>query len=157
MRVWADHVLRYSRRDQLSVMVALDDTVAYRGIDIDNFESRFHEWPVIEKRRISQGKAPHVPTGPVVAELHRARRRVSELEDQVNALQPDRLREFEATIADLELQIEQGYQERVRLEQRLDAKTREAVLAAERVRHLEAHEGRIDRVIRRIRARNTRA
>ncbi|MCG7418118.1 DUF616 domain-containing protein [Microbacterium sp. ACRRU] len=154
MRVWADHVLRYSRRDQLSVMVALDDTVNYRGIDIDNFSSRFHEWPVTDKRRIAQGKAPYVPAGPILAELQRARRRVSELEGEVHALQPDRLREFEETVASLKLQIEQGYQERVRLEQRLDAKTREAVLASERVRHLEAHEGRVSRLARRFGVRS---
>ncbi|MBW9111850.1 glycosyltransferase domain-containing protein [Microbacterium ureisolvens] len=80
MRVWADHVLRYSRRDQLSVLVALrSKDVAVRVLDIDNFDSPDHEWPVIPKRRILQGKAPALPSGPLLAELRRANRQIEGL------------------------------------------------------------------------------
>lgn len=146
MRVWADHVLRYSRRDQLSIMLALDAGVEYSGVEVDNFESRFHEWPAISGRRIAKGKAPNLPIGPMVAEVQRSQRTIAELEEQVRALDPERVAELHAEIADLRAQIEDGFRERVRLEQRLDHKTREAVVASERVRHLEARRGRVRRL-----------
>ncbi|MDF2560587.1 MAG: hypothetical protein K0R99_2033 [Microbacterium sp.] len=80
MRVWADHVLRYSRRDQLSVLVALrSDDIAVRVLDVDNFDSPNHQWPVIPQRRIPQGKAPALPSGPLLAELRRANRQIEVL------------------------------------------------------------------------------
>ncbi len=155
MRVWADHVLRYSRRDQLSIMLALDTGLAFRGIDIDNFDSRFHEWPVIVGRRVANGKAPQVPIGPMIADLQRARRRITGLEEQLRDLRPERLADLGAEIADLKAQIDQGYHERLRLEQQLDNKTREAVLASERARQLEARQGRARRLREKV-ARVTR-
>ena len=80
MRTWANHVLRYSRRDQLSVLVALrSDRVRARVLEVDNFDSPDHEWPVTRQRRISQGKAPALPPGPLVIELRRAHKRLDEL------------------------------------------------------------------------------
>jgi len=150
MRVWADHVLRYSRRDQLSVMLALGGDIDFRGIDIDNFESRFHQWPIVEGRRVQQGKAPSLPAGPLAADLRRAMRRISELEVRLAQAGEEGLERAEAQIEELKLQIEQGTQERARIELRLDNKTREAVLASERVRELEAREGAAGRLLRRI-------
>lgn len=157
MRVWADHVLRYSRRDQLSVMLALGGDIIFHGIDIDNFESRFHQWPIVEGRRVQQGKAPSLPAGPLAADLRRAVRRIAELESRLAAAGEkglDRaaaqIEDLKLQIDDLKLQIEQGTQERARIELRLDNKTREAVLASERVRELEAHEGAAGRLLRRI-------
>jgi hypothetical protein len=73
MRTWADHVLRYSRRDQLSVVVALaQPDLALRVLEVDNFSSEWHQWPVIPDRRIEVGKAPAVPSGPLLADLRRA-------------------------------------------------------------------------------------
>jgi hypothetical protein len=86
MRTWADHVLRYSRRDQLSLPAALDGAaLRVRSLDIDNFSSRHHEWPVIDSRRVMQGKAPELPTGPLVADLRRARLRIANLERDLAA------------------------------------------------------------------------
>ena len=49
---WAKHVLRYSRRDQLSVGVALQiSQVDINRIQIDNFRSPFHQWPILNERR----------------------------------------------------------------------------------------------------------
>lgn len=82
MRLWFDHVLRYSRRDQLSLMVALlHGGIRFRSIDIDNFTSDYHEWPVITGRRVASGKAAVYPSGPMISELRRAHRRIAELED----------------------------------------------------------------------------
>ena len=45
MQEWLLHVLRYSRRDQLSCMHALSRAgVAPRLVDIDNYRSEVHEW-----------------------------------------------------------------------------------------------------------------
>ncbi|MGU3358430.1 glycosyltransferase domain-containing protein [Microbacterium sp. M4A5_1d] len=157
MRVWADHVLRYSRRDQLSVMVALDGDIDYRGVAIDNFDSRFHQWPIIEGRRVQQGKAPALPAGPLAADLRRAVRRIAELESRLIEAGGEgldraagQIEELNLQIEDLKLQIEQGTQERARIELRLDNKTREAVLASERVRELEERQGTPGRLLRRL-------
>jgi hypothetical protein len=46
-RIWADHTLRYSRRDQLSVNVAIElSGVSVVAIPLDNHESELHTWPV---------------------------------------------------------------------------------------------------------------
>lgn len=85
MRLWFDHVLRYSRRDQLSLMVALlHSGIRYRSIEIDNFDSEYQEWPVIRERRVARGKAASYPSGPLVSELRRAQRRVAELEEALD-------------------------------------------------------------------------
>ena len=45
--VWSQHVLRYSRRDQLSVLVAAHiAAVEIHHIALDNHESEYHRWPV---------------------------------------------------------------------------------------------------------------
>ncbi len=49
---WAKHVLRYSRRDQLSVCVALHICEpSINRIQIDNFLSPFHQWPIWNERK----------------------------------------------------------------------------------------------------------
>jgi hypothetical protein len=46
-RVWAEHILRYSRRDQLSVLVAAEIAgVSLTRVPLDNHESDLHQWPV---------------------------------------------------------------------------------------------------------------
>lgn len=50
--IWAQHVLRYSRRDQLSVIVALETVqVNFNRIEIDNFSSDYHQWPIHNNRK----------------------------------------------------------------------------------------------------------
>lgn len=45
MRVWMDNVLRYSKRDQLSINYAiLHSALTPNMIDVDNFESQWHRW-----------------------------------------------------------------------------------------------------------------
>lgn len=78
MRVWADHVLRYSRRDQLSAPLALASIPSLRSIEIDNFESEHHRWPTDLGRNVPQGKSLQPAAGPFVAELRRRDRVVEE-------------------------------------------------------------------------------
>ncbi|HEY0258755.1 MAG TPA: glycosyltransferase domain-containing protein [Lacisediminihabitans sp.] len=52
MRLWNDHILRYSRRDQLSINFVLDAAkVAVTAVDIDNMSSEWHEWPIRVDRK----------------------------------------------------------------------------------------------------------
>jgi hypothetical protein len=54
-QIWAAHVLRYSRRDQLSVGVALTvSRVAVNCVRIDNLESDLHRWPAGNQRRVER-------------------------------------------------------------------------------------------------------
>lgn len=83
MRVWADHVLRYSRRDQLSATLALAGITALRSIEVENFESEHHRWPTDLGRNIAQGKSLEPAAGPFVAELRRRDRAVEEAAREV--------------------------------------------------------------------------
>ena len=50
-QMWSDHVLRYSRRDQLSLPYVLHLCARdFSVIDLDNHESSFHIWPIHNKR-----------------------------------------------------------------------------------------------------------
>jgi hypothetical protein len=50
--IWTSHVLRYSRRDQLSLNYALDKSgLKPNPIVVDNCESPFHSWPHVHNRR----------------------------------------------------------------------------------------------------------
>ncbi|MCT9818753.1 DUF616 domain-containing protein [Microbacterium sp. W1N] len=153
MRTWADHVLRYSRRDQLSIMVALGAGIRYRTIELDNFQSRYHEWPVIAGRRVSQGKSRDLPSGPLLADLRRAKAHVSALERQIEELHPEQVDKLRIEISGLEAQIEQGTQERARIERRLADTTRHAVLLEERLRRFEEHVPLLRRWAKRLRLR----
>ena len=46
-QIWYSQILRFSRRDQLSLQVAIERTEAlcFR-IDLNNFQSEYHQWPV---------------------------------------------------------------------------------------------------------------
>lgn len=57
--MWWRHVLRYSRRDQLSVCVASDITrPLLQRVNIDNYASEFHLWPVINDRNYALRSSP---------------------------------------------------------------------------------------------------
>ncbi len=52
MSTWMDHVLRYSRRDQLSEGVAFSLSQGrVKSVEIDNFESALFAWPVAKGRK----------------------------------------------------------------------------------------------------------
>ena len=80
MELWWVHVLRYSRRDQLSLLVA----ARAAGLEIlvhqlDNHLSRFHEWPRAGNvPRSAAGRGTPLPAGPG-AELAELREEVAQL------------------------------------------------------------------------------
>lgn len=52
---WYNQVMRYSRRDQLSLNAALVGTeTVVRPIVVDNAESEFHEWPIASERDLTK-------------------------------------------------------------------------------------------------------
>ncbi|MCU1657360.1 MAG: hypothetical protein JWO57_2016 [Pseudonocardiales bacterium] len=99
MQVWWEHVLRFSRRDQLSLPVALD-TAALKPLvhELDNHTSSFHEWPRGAAQRDPGGGAP-LPIGPEA--------RIAELEAQAAELRA-RSAEVEAQSAALRHELEAG-------------------------------------------------
>lgn len=63
MERWWTHVLRYSRRDQLSIWMALAQTeFVPKVLEFDNHETPFHSWPrSLGRDRARGGKLPSVP------------------------------------------------------------------------------------------------
>jgi len=121
MRIWFYQVLRYSRRDQLSLPYALQAAgLTANVVELDNFQSELHEWPVITGRKIVQGKAPAFAHGPMVAELRRAAQRIKELEVQLADCEPAAVAALRNRIAQQTAEIEDGFAERVRLEQNIE-------------------------------------
>jgi hypothetical protein len=81
MNVWWEQVLRYSRRDQLSLLYSLDSVhLAPRRVEVDNFESEWHRWPISPERK---GAMRHLSTDNV---LRRPLARTFELEGEVARL-----------------------------------------------------------------------
>lgn len=80
MVVWFDHVLRYSRRDQLAANVAfaLSDAPLVL-IDEHNNDAASHAWPVERGRDASRTKANTQKTGPLLAEIARQDRALAAL------------------------------------------------------------------------------
>jgi hypothetical protein len=84
MRIWADHILRYSRRDQLSILTALAlADVSYGAPELDNYDSPLHHWAMRREtgRRVN---APHLrfdrSIEPPLSQLRTLRREASNAE-----------------------------------------------------------------------------
>lgn len=55
MNMWMDHILRYSRRDQLSVNFVFNAlALPVTPFAIDNWESEWHRWPALAERKWSR-------------------------------------------------------------------------------------------------------
>lgn len=87
MEIWHEQILRYSRRDQLSVGYAFRlASCRVRVLTHDNFDSPWHSWAVDPSRKVAQGKRPPLPSGPLLADLLRASGEVEALRLEINAL-----------------------------------------------------------------------
>ena len=75
LELWWAYVQRYSRRDQLSINVALRrEGLEPQILEIDNFSSPFHSWPHIAGRKKSRSPRAALPTH-VIARLGKLERR----------------------------------------------------------------------------------
>jgi hypothetical protein len=82
MEIWAVHVMRYSRRDQLSLNMALHLAgIAATPLEIDNYRSAFHSWPHIEARdRVGSDRRIAAGLMPLPAQLRAAEQRLAAAE-----------------------------------------------------------------------------
>ncbi|PWB96050.1 glycosyltransferase domain-containing protein [Salinibacterium hongtaonis] len=81
MDIWFDHVLRYSRRDQLSANVAFHlGGVKIAVVESDNNDAPTHQWPAGVNRRAHLTLASRRRSGPLLAELRRVERDLEESE-----------------------------------------------------------------------------
>ncbi|MGE0734200.1 MAG: glycosyltransferase domain-containing protein [Alphaproteobacteria bacterium] len=86
MEIWYAHVMRYSRRDQLSVNAMFRRSKLVPDVmKIDNFSSWFHSWPHTEGRKRDSGRhTPMAALSPPVARVKQLERELVELERKHN-------------------------------------------------------------------------
>ncbi len=97
MMSWYGHVLRYSRRDQLSWNATIGASdLRINRIALDNHLSEFHAWPMARDRRRRDVKAQR-PSGPLVIEIAQrereliaAERRAQQLEAAIQEVEAQR-------------------------------------------------------------------
>lgn len=89
LEFWASHVMRYSRRDQLSVNMAMHLAgIRPEPLRIDNVESQFHSWPHMPGRERERGERDHrISMMPVPARLRLAEQRLAKSDAETIALQ----------------------------------------------------------------------
>ncbi len=88
---WFEQLLRYSRRDQLSVQVALRRSgVRFRAIELDNMRSAIHRWPIAPGRdRSRRGLRPQDWQRPLGLEVQRLQRSEEEQLRTIRLLEAD--------------------------------------------------------------------
>ena len=89
MEVWWHHLLRYSRRDQLSLVGALAASgVPVERVVLDNLQSEWHRWPVSSDRDVAmRHRTAQQRARPPVADLMLLRRRLDTANDEVRSLE----------------------------------------------------------------------
>lgn len=84
MHLWWEHILRYSRRDQLSLNYVLDGSdLLLNRLEICNQNSQFHRWPLYQNRMFARTKSNTVHEA--LASVAPAR--LGRLENQLDRLQ----------------------------------------------------------------------
>ena len=127
MQEWLLHVLRYSRRDQLSCMHALSRAgVTPRLVDIDNYHSEVHEW--LEGR----GRSSRPSIFRVSESLRSPVARVGELRHELDRLagemlvavaaREDRIAQLEGELEVLRAKLRRKQKKIGRLSRRLQAR-----------------------------------
>lgn len=86
-RWWAS-VLRYSRRDQLSLPIALNQSgVQVNALEYGNKKSPFHRWPVaIHRQRFAPKFSAQRNMAPILLEKERLQQRLNKAEKALNNL-----------------------------------------------------------------------
>lgn len=88
-RTWAAHVMRYARRDQLSVNQALRQSQTPYALEaLDNFDSPWHTWPVTPQRNARRrGSSGSLFEGEFQIEAIRLQQELDQLRQQHAAVQ----------------------------------------------------------------------
>ncbi|WP_250492645.1 glycosyltransferase domain-containing protein [Caballeronia sp. GAWG1-1] len=109
MTDWYNQVMRYSRRDQLSVNLALSAPgLAISTFDTDILSSWFHEWPVVAGRNQRKRQYDIAMSGAPLLAQYRA---------QALDVQDDAIGDRERTIAELSAQVAELSQDIAKKEQ----------------------------------------
>ena len=89
LEIWTSHVMRYSRRDQLSVNVAFQTAeLRPKSFQLDNFTSDIHTWPHTTGRERHRGtRNVAISLMPAVARARLAEQRLMKYEHDVRDLQ----------------------------------------------------------------------
>jgi Protein of unknown function (DUF616) len=97
MSTWFDHVLRYSRRDQLSANVAFSlSGLQINAVESDNNDAATHQWPAGVHRKAHLTVAPRRRSGPLLAEIRKLHVELAQLHEhaeenvQLNLLKIER-------------------------------------------------------------------
>lgn len=103
LELWLAHVLRYSRRDQLSAnYVFRKADLSPDVVEIDRYSSWFHNWPVAEGRHADQGtRSAAFSAAPPLARLRELEQEVERLEAENRKLRnrpPERIRRAFSTL-----------------------------------------------------------
>jgi hypothetical protein len=81
MTTWWEHVLRYSRRDQLSFAVVMAaSSLRLRSVPMPNLRSPLHRWPEGWETR-ARDQAEHAPAGRHAADAAVLRAEIDEVLD----------------------------------------------------------------------------
>lgn len=104
MTIWADQVMRHSRRDQLSIRFALQRAgLEPLEIVMDNWESAWHRWPVTAGRTAGSEYTEAIdfthPPVATIAKLHGELERTEARLAAVLETRTWRMREFARTLA----------------------------------------------------------
>jgi hypothetical protein len=98
MHLWIDHILRYSRRDQLSInFVLAAANLPVTGIEVDNWASEWHQWPLITERKwsVTQDRLATALRVPAT-EVGRLENSMTKLEGEIAALSAEHQRSLAA-------------------------------------------------------------
>lgn len=167
MHVWFSHVLRHSRRDQLSVQVALSTTPVRQTIwQFDNRESPWHRWPPLgEELGRRRGLPSHRFQESVRAPLARLRQATSRSDEIIAAHEEAAkarnkqlaaaralLAERDRSLIDLQASLAEGQVRLASQESEARAVVRELDDAREHLAILTARANRLSRKLRVARA-----
>lgn len=84
--IWASHVMRYSRRDQLSINMAFHAAkLRPKALPIDNFDSELHSWPHATNRD-RQARNSYLSLLPVGAQVRYMELKQAELRNEITRL-----------------------------------------------------------------------
>jgi Protein of unknown function (DUF616) len=103
LEIWMAHVFRYSRRDQLSINMAFRHAkLTPARIDVDNFQSWFHEWPQTLGRERSKGaREPTNSLSPAIFRLRKTEQALADRKRETDERLAEESRQLEDITAEL--------------------------------------------------------